>query len=279
MSFINKSVNYSQTNLLKTNYLSPILNNYNNYLLKTITHNNSLSQLNYYIIPNNGKKFYLYVNKKKTLENCKEDYNILYFFPYISSDDTTDFYIEIDNKFNHTFLFEGYFYKKDDKFYYLLTDILCKDDQIITCDYPLRYTLLNEIFFNTKNLSNLNDHLTIGLHPIFQNEHENMIHIFLHNFIHKQDISSIEHVYNFKKIRIDKNISDKNNSDKYIQKGKYPDVYNVYNIISGNKEGILYIKGLNESKYIKTIIKDSENKYILHCKYNSTFNKWEPMIN
>ena len=34
MSFINKSVNYSQSNLLKTKILAPILNSYNDFLLK-----------------------------------------------------------------------------------------------------------------------------------------------------------------------------------------------------------------------------------------------------
>lgn len=277
MSFINKSVNYSQTNLLKTKYLSQLLHNYNSFLINEITNNNSLTQLNYYIIPNNNTKFYLYINKKKILENCKENYNILYFFP---SDDSksSDFFIEIDNKFNSTFLFEGYIYKKDNKSYYLLTDILFKDQELITCDYALRYTMLNEIFFNITNLSNLNDHLTIGIHPIFQNEHENIIHIFLHNFIHKQDICSVEHVYNFKKIQIHKESPHVGEENKKIGKGKYPDVYNVYNLNTGNNEGILYIKGLKESKCIKNIISNVDDLFILKCKYNSTFHKWEPIL-
>lgn len=282
MSFINKSVNYSQTNLLKTNYLLPLLQKYNEFLLQSIANNNSLSQLNYYIIPNNGNKFYLYINKKKVLENCKEDYNILYFFPYDISHLLSDFFIEINNKFNNSFLLEGYLYKKDNKYMYLLTDILFKDEQLITYDYSLRYTLINEIIFNIRNLSNLNDHLTIGIHPIFENEHENMINIFLNNFIYKQDITSIEHIYNFSKTTINKIQNDCKNSSqnilKYIQYGKYPDVYNVYNIESGNFEGILYIKGLEESKKIKNIINNNDNKIKLECIFNLNFNKWQPVI-
>ena len=84
MSFINKSVNYSQTDLLKSKYLIANLNSFNDFLLKK----DNKTSLNVdidtgitldYIIPNNNKKFFLFITKKSLLEDIKEDFNILYF--------------------------------------------------------------------------------------------------------------------------------------------------------------------------------------------------------
>ena len=58
MSFINKSVNYSQTVLLKKSFLSKDLEKYNDFILKTKLQKNIASE-NAFLIPNNHKKFYL----------------------------------------------------------------------------------------------------------------------------------------------------------------------------------------------------------------------------
>jgi hypothetical protein len=293
MSFINKSVNISQTNLLKSKFLSNYLQKINEHIL---TKKNIIPPKSYHIIPNNSNKYYLYITKKNNIEKTNTNYNILYFFPDDQTVDTfgdskikknhvSDFFMEIDNKFNDEFILEGYIYTNDsfyNRYTFLLTDILFKNNNVIDFDYELRFCMLNELLItinNSLDLKNLNDHLTIGIHPVFTSDNENMIKIFMDNFVFNNQITSIEHIYdNFKKIRYNKNKNDKlqSNCIKLIEKAKYPDVYNVYNTETGDNEGILYIKGLKESKNVKSMfLKSSENKIKTTCKYNMEFNKWE----
>ena len=63
-----------------------------------------------------------------------------------------------------------------------------------------------------------------------------------------------------------------------IQKTLKRDVYDLYlqgpnNIV---KQGIACIPNLKCSKMIKKILTDSDHSY-MECKYNTQFNKWEPL--
>jgi hypothetical protein len=297
MSFINKSVNYSQSNLLKTKILAPILNSYNNFLLK-----NNKTSINIdidtgisldYLIPNNNKKYYLLITKKSMLETTKENYNILYFLPddksieYYSNNNIikntlTDQYLECSLFFKDTLLLEGYLYKNMEKNEYLITDILSKNGNIIELSYELRLTLLNEIILDIKRecLKDINDHMTINIHPTFQKTNENMIKIFTHNFIYKNELCCIEQISQFTKCRFVSQFT-KEDALKKIECTSYTDVYNVFNYSSNNKEGILYIRGIKHSKYIKSLFENEKtktDKVIIKCCYNTNFMKWEPIL-
>lgn len=297
MSFINKSVTYSQISLLKQNILLPLLKTYNEHLLNVKSSNKPFDKdintgLSFdYIIPNNNKKYYLLITKKSYLEssNSNSNYNILYFFPdsyqcNLVKDEnelSKDFYLEIDNIFKNDFLLEGYLYKQDDKYEYLLTDILVKNNNIINVAYELRMTLLNEILLEItgEKLKQLNNHMTINIHPIFDIENENLVSIFKKNFIYKNEICSIERISKFEKTRyIEQAFISTNkiaSSTKNITTTNYTDVYNVYNYTSNNFEGILYIKGISQSKHMKELFK--QNKILhLECTYNTKFFKWQP---
>ena len=295
MTFLNKSVNYSQTALLKSSILAPLLKNYNEFLLqskgKSVVLNQDVNTgISYdYIIPNNNKKYYLLVTKKSQLEQTNTNYNILYFFPdsyqcNLVKDEnelSKDFYLEIDNTFKNDFLLEGYLYKQDDKYEYLLTDILVKNNNVINVAYELRMTLLNEILLEItrEKLKQLNNHMTINIHPIFDMENENLISIFKKNFIYKNEICSIERISKFEKTRyIEQAFISTNkiaSSTKNITTTNYTDVYNVYNYTSNNFEGILYVKGISQSKHMKELFK--QNKILhLECTYNTKFFKWQP---
>jgi hypothetical protein len=299
MTFLNKSVNYSQTTLLKSSILAPLLKNYNEFLLQskgdTVVLNQDVNTgISYdYIIPNNNKKYYLLVTKKSQLEqtNTNTNYNILYFFPdsyesnlvkhekSITDESSKDFYLEIDNTFKNDFLFEGYLYKQDDKYEYLLTDILIKNKDIINVSYELRLTLLNEILLEItrEKLKQLNNHMTINIHPIFDMENENFVSIFKKNFIYKNEICSIERISKFKKTRYIDQAFVYKTTIKNITTTNYTDVYNVYDYTSNNFQGILYIKGISESKHIKELFK--QNKILhLECSYNTKFSKWQPVF-
>lgn len=296
MSFINKSVTYSQISLLKQNILLPLLKTYNEHLLNVKSSNKPFDKdintgLSFdYIIPNNNKKYYLLVTKKSLLEQNNTNYNILYFFPdqcninndknSIGDESFKDFYLEINNTFRDEFLFEGYLYKKDGKYEYLMTDILVKNKDVINVSYELRVTLLNEIVLEITRecLKELNNHMTINIHPIFDMENENLVSVFKKNFIHKNEICSIERVSKFEKTRyIEQIYNDTETKNKIITTTNYTDVYNVYNYTSNNSEGILYIKGISESKRMKELFKQNKNVY-LQCLYNTTFSKWQPIF-
>ena len=123
MSFLNKSVNYSQTTVLKENVLLPLLKSYNNFVLKKSGEFSIDKDVNTgisydYIIPNNNKKYYLLITKKQLLEQQKSNqkYDILHFFPdqYNKDDDlleknrSSDFYLEIDSFFDDELLQKFY---------------------------------------------------------------------------------------------------------------------------------------------------------------------------
>lgn len=287
MSFINKSVNYAQTILLKSSVLAPILKTYNEHVVEQMG-NVNLS-MTYHIVPNNGKKYYMLATPKNNIESCKEGYDILYFFPDTIDQSQlpktevhhhSDFYMEINGTFKSTFLLEGYMY--NDKNTYLVTDVLYANNQVVTVDYSLRHTLINELLIDL-NLSNLNDHMNIGIHPVFTSDNENMVKIFQNNFIFADSICAIEHIgkeYNIHKtmfITRSKCSSQDTCIQKFVQKGSYADVYNVFNEQNGDAEGILYIKGLRESKYMKELLK-TQHVATINCSFNHHFNKWEPLL-
>jgi hypothetical protein len=240
------------------------------------------SSIDYHIVPNNNNKYYLFVTKKSILENCNNNYNLLYFFPdkETHNHETHDFFVEIDNIFTDSFLFEGYMYNKNNKTYFLISDVLIKNEQVVTCDYALRYTLINENFMNLKSTHNLNNHLSVGIHPMFHCDNESMITIFYNNFVFKNEICSLENVANFTKTRyIKPKQSLPNQTKKSIVKGKYTDVYEVFDTDTGNHQGILYIKGIRESLYMKHLFSTDQQEITIVCSFNEVFNKWSPEIN
>jgi hypothetical protein len=289
--FLQSSSNFSETQLLKSKYLIPILESYNNLILKSKKIEIKESQK--YMIPNNNNKFYLFITNKQNTTNNKNDnkYKILYFFPSNELNNNlfkhliTDFYVEIDShKTNFTksnYLFEGFLYKKDAFNTFLISDILCIDNNIIECEYSLRYNLINNII---SNLDNLNGHLNIGIHSMFEYNSDNynmILKMFKNNFKFKNDINSVQIINdnnlvktNTKTICIDK-------LKKRITKGKFIDVYNVFNINTNNNEGILYIRTINDSKTLRKMFEDKENNGVFFieilCDYNEHFKKWFPI--
>ena len=153
-----------------------------------------------------------------------------------------------------------------------------QNKSIINVSYELRYVLLNEIVMNItrEKLKDLNNHMTINIHPIFNAVNQNLIKVFGNNFIYKNEISYLERVTNFEKTRF-VGITNKENAEKYIEMGKYTDVYNVYDKMTNNFTGILYIRGIRESVQMKTLFKN-EKRILLPCTFNINFKKWQPIF-
>lgn len=303
VSFINKSVNYSETFLLKSQ-LAPLLKMYNDVVLAKISASktNPFTSATYFLVPNNSIKYYLYITNKQRLENCRETHNILYFFPDdytvqhvkqfdpIKQNYITDFYLEIDQRFNREYLFEGYLYQNESSNNtqtFLITDILCQGNEsdssnkfsVIDCDYALRYTLVNEVLYSKPGLTALNNHINIGIHPVIPHESENMVSIMENNFVFSSQLCSIENIQNFSKTRIQKQPMQ-SVEDKVISKGGFPDVYIVKHATTLDQQGILYVKGLKESKQLKGLFAtcNGKNEITLTCRYNTSFNKWQPIF-
>ena len=293
MSLLNKSVGYSQTVMLKSDILAPLLKSYNDFVLMKTGENVINLDINTgisydYILSNNNIKYYLLIVKKKLLEsNSNQKYDILYLFPdrfndhklnkKIDDQYDNDFYMEIDSLFDDEFLLEGYLYKNDNGYEYLLTDVLMKNRKVVDVSYELRYTVLNEILktIGKDCLKKLNNHMTINIHPVFSVADESMLKIFNNNFCYKDQIKSIEKISYFTKQRYLNRL--KSIEKKVIEKSKYTDVYNVYNIQTNNLEGILYVKGIRESKLLKEIFYNKERAEI-ECDWNTNFSKWQPIF-
>lgn len=287
MSFINKSVSYNQTVLLKSKCLAPLLQQYNDFY----TYQASLPSITdtHWVIPNNHKKYYLFVIKKNMLEQCKEQFDILYFFPdddsvkyykdnKVEKHFVTDFYLEVDPSFQGSLLLEGYLYTNGPKHSFLLTDILMKNGQVVNADYNLRYCLLQELLMGTRPLVDLNDQLSISLHPVMHSDNSSLTRLFTDNFVYSTQLCAVEQVHGIVKKRYlqqRRNITE--NAEKRISKSKLSDVYHVFNIETGDNEGILYIKGIKESVLIKKMILGKDFIRV-ECKFNTIFQKWQPLI-
>jgi hypothetical protein len=293
MSFINKSANFSQANLLKSGLVKDLLTSYNKFYLSQTNSSCCLGKTNY-IVPNNSKKFYLLISHNSRIQK-QENFNLLYFFTdsitneiiqknKLEKNILTDFFMEINHIFTKEYLIEGYLYTDTDSsnisnFHFLISDILFINEQIVNCDYTLRHALINEHFLPIlQKLNRLNDHLTISIHPVFEESNSSIIKVFLNNFHFASQINSLEVISSFKKTR--KILTDKNTiEEKIISKTNLSDVYNVTNSLTNNPEGILYVKSLKISKELKNKFQNTQNDTIkLKCQFNTQFNKWEPLF-
>jgi len=183
MSFLKKNLNYSKIKVL--------LNSIEKTGEFSIGKDTNTGISYDYLIPNN-KKYYLLITKKQLLKQQK--YDILHFFPdhddLLETNRSFDFYLKIDSFFDDEVLLEGYLYKSDDKYEYLLTDILVRNNEIVNVSFELRYSLLNEIIqkIGREKLMYLNNHMTIKIHPVVGTFSCENSKITRHTYINETDI-------------------------------------------------------------------------------------------
>ena len=204
--FINSCVNYSESDVLKTKLLKPLLIKFNEHLVNinsdSFKNSNVVSEKQF-LIPNNNIKYYLFITNKRNISNCNGNYKILYFFPETKMNQHSDFYMEIDSigfdKDNY--LFEGYMYNKTT---FLISDILFIDSKLFDVEYTLRFSLINEIIEKC-NLKNINGYMNINIHHYLISQ--NLLQLFTDNFIFKDELKSVEYVNN---INFDAVITNRN---------------------------------------------------------------------
>ena len=244
-----------------TSFVKRYIELYNSHNLRNGTRNKqyNLDLYQTFYIPNNGLKMY-----------CVIINNILYFFYTEESTGKIkdDFYIKIPNVFDKNYFIEGYLYGKE----YKVTDIMMINNDVISSNssntsYSRRYNLVHQIF-NKQTLDkliNLNNKITFLVHPVFTEIIDN-----------PQD-EYIETVSGNSKCNTRVVLDNTFKGDKIIRRGKYSDVYHVFDAESLNEQGILYVKTLSDSLYLQKLFKDSpENR--LQCIYNSKFKKYQVYI-
>jgi hypothetical protein len=285
IKFLNNSVNYSEEYMIKKT-LYKYIETYNKFLYNYNTNLNLNDKKNNILIPNNNKKYYLYITKKSTKNTTLFFYPDLqskkYFNDCLLTKNTIDeFFLECDLIFDDNFyLLEGYLYG-DVKKCFLITDIIFKGDTLVEMTYIKRFELISKLFFNKiSKMANINNLLSIGIHSYIP---ESMLYIYINNFIWKNEIISVETIYNFEKTQryfstCTNATSISNTVMKKIVKTKTSDVYEVYNINTNNFEGILYVNTLKKSKHLLHLFKELDEKQLL-CQYNKIFQKWETTEN
>ena len=273
MTFLKKSLNYSVQTYLQEHFLNKNLSCYNKFLLEATNSIKVSHEIDSIIIPNNNKKFYLYIIQKSLIEDCNSKFSCLYFF---SPDNPNEnFYIETETFSKDILLFEGYLYKKENnKQEFLITDYLMNNNVVLKHSYKLRRELLVK---NYQHLFNciINDNISINIHQVLENI--NLIKIFKTNFIYSDYLNCTETVVDsFKKTRV---IDTKSIEPKkmIIQSSDITEIYNVYEKDTHNCQGVLYIKTLGNSKTLKKMFLKDNNIEIL-CEYNTIFNKWSPIL-
>ena len=92
--FITNSSNFSESHYLKSKLLKPILESYNKLLMEeSTTFVDKMEPKRF--IPNNGRKYYLFITNKSNIPNTKSNYKILYFFSE-RQEQVDDFFIETE---------------------------------------------------------------------------------------------------------------------------------------------------------------------------------------
>lgn len=71
----------------------------------------------------------------------------------------------------------------------------------------------------------------------------------------------------------------RNEEYKKIRKGKKIELYEVYNILNGNYEGLLYVKSLKDSKKMKCLIEENiDDNLNMKCKFDEEKMKWSILL-
>lgn len=280
--FITNSSNFSESHYLKSKLLKPILESYNKLLMEeSTTFADKMEPKRF--IPNNGRKYYLFITNKSNIPNTKSNYKILYFFSE-RQEQVDDFFIETEyTSFKSNLpdlLLEGYLYNKEIKPDYLVTDVLYYSNRPQNCDYTLRLKLIEEIICG--GISDINCFIDIHIHPTLKcgDLDNSLLNIFKSNFIYAKELTNVEYVkercIGVKKMETSK--MDRQSCEKRIQKTDYSDTYKVFDIQTGNQEGILYVKTIAISKRLRELTRDHAS-IMIQCEYNQNFCKWAPKLN
>jgi hypothetical protein len=171
-------------------------------------------------------------------------------------------------KGSSSLLLEGYMYKNNTVF--LVTDILYINEKVFIKDYYERYQQLCTLIPADSILA---DNLEISIHPIIF--HPKLINVFRECFVYKNELKYLEKVYTKNSVFKKMFTLDQENilpEKMIVTKEKISDVYTVTDL-KGKNKGILYVKGIKESRELKNMFKDNTSLQLV-VNYNHKFKKW-----
>ena len=241
-----------------------------------------------YLLLNNGNKYYIYLQLDSETNESRvyifEQNNILN--EICITIKKSDINWNILKDFNiglkkNCYLLEGYLFENDMFFsdiiypYYklnytkrrdIIKNIINKENRVVP--YIIQYRGKDIILGKIMNVIKQEKDEISCLNKTF----ENLMRV---NFKYNNELSNSNLIFEKNIIKMDLKVEKVKREIelKEITRGKKIELYNVYNINSKNFEGILLIKTLKESKYIKNLFKNEE-KLELMCKYNNDKKKW-----
>ena len=255
-----------------------------------------------YYIPNNNNKWYCVATFEKSshqnpvrgIKGTKGTTRLFFFDNkgdsfYINKEiNTSDVYT---NQQIPELLLEGYLYDNTGTSKtFSVTDILIKNSVTINKVYPERLCILkNSLKDILPFLQNLDGYLSVIINDQVYSENDidsiklsemvcirnkNVYIETIQNFIKTNTLHySVLQVSEDSSVRIPQD-SSVPCLPKRILKTRIPDVYNVFNNVSGTKEGILYVKTIPDSRRLLDLFRDS-SELVLQCKFNIKFQRWE----
>ena len=170
----------------------------------------------------------------------------------------------------------------------ILGRYLFSDSRIDVCDFELIYyknynSIQHFLLHETKYINYLISEHNVVFVSVNNAPCTNNYTISLTKKINKNNYSSIDKKISFKNGEwkviniVNENKKSKKNKLMYLKLSNYSDVYWVYDT-NWKKCGIARIKTLEESEYIRNLFNNNNEHIKIKCKWNSEFNKWQPII-
>ncbi len=241
-----------------------------------------------YLLITNGDRYFVWISKFNETEflnneEVKVEKAVVFIF---SKSLTTEQWVIIPlavinwEYTNQEYLFEGYLF--DNELYF--SDIIYPN---YNKGYLDRREIIKNIFKSQSKLTYIKEKR--GEKDIILGKLINMIEIkedgrdetmkklLLRNFKHKIENISEEIVNGRELIKtsITKEVKNGNEIElKEIEKGKKIELYNVYNVKTKNNEGLLLVKTLKQSKFLRDEFEKSNDRIVAKCKYDEKRKKW-----
>lgn len=247
------TVKYSVSQKLYSN-LKHLLNNVNKcYTIK--------SDCPDWFVLNNNNLYFLYILPRSHLEKNKRD-TLLYFFTL--SDQNKEFCLEIDHDIKLPCgLYKGYLYNTQPINTFSIVDILTIWDDgewtIPKIGFSQRRRLIDTI--TGELYSNLNLNITLTSHRVYQSKFTIISPQTLISFAGASTLTHVEYISEddfCSSENICVNETDEKKEATFRIEKYDDDVYKLYDNVTNEYNGHLYIKTLSESLHLQSIFKETD---------------------
>lgn len=235
------------------------------------THVNGASAKYLLPISSRDNRYLVYIHSQSMLT---------YYYFYSEVDRHLDFCIESDSRVEglkgdiilRVCLFDSKGCDKDKKIL-MVQDILVKNSQVVKVSYNLRYLIVLDLVFDTLMHEKFHPKFKFRVSPQLEVGKTNL-DVFFSNFKYKLGGLGLMNDDSFQQIYY--MIEDVPKVKTFrIKKTEFTDVYNVYDLETDESNGLLYIKTLKDSKWLR---EQDQDVLEIDCIYNTRFDKWSPYL-